>query len=133
MEGLWCCSYITTCGKIHWFEWKFTGINAVLGKFFRQSWKFWAIMLCISFNFTSIWDNLIDLLTISNLMAYDIILLSFTYMENDANILTPNIHGHLSIYFHEYISKVDSVKVKFKVSTRFPSKTIYWYRESNLS
>ena len=82
-------------------------------------------MLCISFNFTSIWANLIDLLTISNLMAYDIILLSFAYMENDANILTPNIHGHLSIYFQEYISEVDSVKVKFKVSTRFPSKTIY--------
>ena len=82
-------------------------------------------MLCISFNFTSIWGNLIDLLTISNLMAYDIILLSFAYMENDANILTPNIHGHLSIYFQEYISEVDSVKVKFKVSTRFNSKTIY--------
>ena len=82
-------------------------------------------MLCISFNFTSIRGNLIDLLAISNLMAYDIILLSFTYMENDANVLTPNIHGHLSIYFREYISEVDSVKVKFKVSTRFPSKTIY--------
>ena len=46
-------------------------------------------------------------------------------MENDANVLTPNIHGHLSVYFREYISEVDSVKVKFKVSTRFPSKTIY--------
>ena len=74
-------------------------------------------MLCISFNFTSIWANLIDLLTISNLMAYDIILLSYTYMENDANVLTPYIYGHLSVYFREYMSKVDSVKVKFKVRT----------------
>jgi len=54
-------------------------------------------------------------------------------MENDANVFTSNIHGHLGIYFREYISEVDSVKVKFKVSTRFPSKTIYWYREINLS